>query len=156
MPLSKRKGVSKFVHRKLLFRLRRLAIIFLIILGILIYEISHNYIAAYLAIAGFGLGYVIGNLVSRRMHIISWDAGTTKAVTKMDHIGIAILIVYIIFALTRHWIFSHWFTGYALTAFSLSVGAGGMLGRLWNTRKKIREILKREGYLYPLKGNPGV
>lgn len=153
MPLSKRKGVSKFVHRKLLFRLRRLALIFVIILGVLIYEISHNYIAAYLAIAGFGLGYVIGNLVSRRMHIISWDAGTTKAVTKMDRIGIAILIVYIIFALTRHWIFSHWFTGYALTAFSLSVGAGGMLGRLWNTRKKIREILKREGYLYPIKND---
>jgi F0F1-type ATP synthase membrane subunit c/vacuolar-type H+-ATPase subunit K len=153
MPLSKRKGVSKFVHRKLLFRLRRLVVIFLIILSILIYEISHNYIAAYLAIAGFGVGYIIGNLVSRRMHIISWDAATTKAVTKMDRIGIIILVAYIIFALTRHWIFSYWFTGYGLTAFSLSVGAGGMLGRLWNTRKKIREILKREGYLYPIKND---
>ena len=151
MPLSKRKEVAQFVHKKLLFRLRRLAIIFLIITSILIYEISHDYIAGYLAVAGFIIGYIIGLIVSKRMHNISWDAATTKAVTKMDRIGIIILIVYILFAISRHWIFSHWLHGYALTAFSLSVGAGGMLGRFWNTRQKIRRILKREGFLYPKK-----
>ncbi len=71
----------------------------------------------------------------------------------MDKIGIATLVAYILFVISRHWIFSHWFKDYALTAFSLSVGAGGMLGRLWNTRKKLRSILKREGYLNPVKGD---
>lgn len=151
MPLSKRKEVAQFVHRKLLFRLWRLAIIFLIITGVLIYEIYHNYIAGYPAAAGFVLGFIIGMLVSQRMHNISWDAETSKAVTKMDRIGIIILIMYIVFAIGRKWIFSHWLHGYSLTAFSLSVGAGGILGRLWNTRKKIRAVLKKEGFLYPKK-----
>jgi protein-S-isoprenylcysteine O-methyltransferase Ste14 len=118
---------------------------------VLIYEISHNYIAIYLAFFGFMLGMVIGILVSRRMHNISWNAETNKAVTKMDRIGIIILVLYLLFAISRHWILSHWLHGYALTAFSLSVAAGGMLGRLWTTRQKIRQILKQEGFLHPKK-----
>ncbi len=151
MPLSKRKEVKQFVHRKLLFRLRRLAIFFIIVFSILIYEISKNYIAGYLAAAGFILGAVIGVLVSRRMHTISWNAETSKAVTKMDRLGIVILIAYILFAICRKWIFGYWLQGYALSAFTLSVAAGGMLGRLWHTRQKIRGILKKEGFLHPKK-----
>lgn len=151
MPLSKRREVKRFVHKKLLFRLRRLAIIFIIITAILIYEISHDYIALYLAIIGFASGMIIGLLVSKRMHNISWDAETSKAVTKMDRLGIIILILYILFAISRQWILSYWLEGYALTAFSLSIAAGGMLGRLWNTRQKVRQILKKEGFLHPKK-----
>ncbi|MEO6327889.1 MAG: hypothetical protein ABIO55_03115 [Ginsengibacter sp.] len=153
MPLSKRKEVAQFVHKKLLFRLRRLAVIFLIITGVLIYELSHDYIAGYMAAAGFILGFLIGLLVSHRMHNISWDSETTKAVSKMDKVGIIILVVYILFAMGRKWIFGHWLEGYALTAFTLSVSAGGMLGRLWNTRQKVREILKKEGFLHLKKIN---
>jgi hypothetical protein len=151
MPLSKRKEVGRFVHRKLLFRLRRLALIFLIITGILIYEISNDYIAGYLAMFGFMMGMIIGLLVARRMHNISWNAETNKAVTKMDRLGIVILVLYILFAISRQWILSHWLHGYALSAFSLSVAAGGMLGRLWTTRQKIRQILKQAGFLHPPK-----
>ncbi len=148
MPLSKRKEVADFVHRKLLFRLRRLALIFMIITGVLIYEISHNYIALYLALFGFMTGMVIGLLVARRMHNITWDAASNKAITKMDRVGIFILVAYLLFAISRRWIFSHWLQGYVLSAFSLSVAAGGMLGRFWKTRQKIRQILKHEGFLH--------
>jgi len=151
MPLSKRKEVGRFVHRKLLFRLRRLAIIFLIITVILIYEISHNYNAIYIAVIGFITGMIIGILVSRRMHTISWNSEINKAVTKMDRLGIIILVLYILFAISRHWILSHWLQGYALTALSLSIAAGGMLGRFWNTRQKVKQILRQEGFLYPKK-----
>ena len=153
MPLSKRKEVARFVHKKLLFRIRRLAIVFLIITSILIYEISLDYIAGYLALLGFILGVIIGLIVSKRMHNISWDAEATKAVTKMDRLGVTILIIYLLFAISRKWIFSHWLQGHTLTAFTLSVSAGGMLGRLYNTRQKIRQVLKKEGFLYPPKGN---
>lgn len=151
MPLSKRKEVAQFVHRKLLFRLRRLAIIFIVITGILIYEISHNYIAGLLAAAGFFIGMLIGLIVAYRMHNITWYAQTSKAVTKMDRLGIFILVLYLLFVISRRWIFSHWLQGYALSAFSLSTGAGGMLGRLWTTRQKIRQVLKEEGFLHPNK-----
>ena len=148
MPLSKRKEVARYVHRKLLFRLRRLAIIFLLITGILIYEITHHYIAVYIAADGFMLGMVIGLLVARRMHNISWNAATSQAVTRMDRLGIVILVAYLVFAFSRRWIISHWLEGAALSAFSLSIAAGGMLGRLWTTRQRIRRILKEEGFLH--------
>ncbi len=84
---------------------------------------------------------------SQKMHNISWDAEMNRAVTRMDRFGIIILVVYLIFSISRRWIFGHWLQGYGLTAFSLSVGAGGMLGRLYTTRQKIRQVLKEEGVL---------
>jgi hypothetical protein len=147
MPLTSRKKVIKHVHRKLLFRLRRLLIIFLVVIIILVYEISHHYLALYIAMGGFILGIIIGLLVSRRMHHVSWDANLSQAVTRMDRIGIVILILYLLFSIFRHWIFSYWLQGTALSAFTLSVASGGMLGRFWTTRQQIRRILKAEGIL---------
>ncbi len=149
MPLSSRKEVAVYVHRKLLFRLRRLAIFFIVVTGILIYEISESYIAGYLALVGFILGFTIGYIVGNRMHKISWDEEASKVVGKMDRIGIIILIVYILFAITRRWIFSHWLQGYSLSAFVLSISCGAIISRLWFVRRKIRETLKRAGKLYP-------
>jgi hypothetical protein len=153
MPLSKRKEVAAFVHRKLLFRLRRLAIFFIGATAILIYEISKNYIAGYLALSGFAIGFGIGYIVGVRMHKISWDEEAEKVVGKMDRLGILILVVYILFAITRHWIFSHWLTGYALTAFVLSISCGAITSRLWFVRRKIRVTLRKAGRFYPGKEN---
>ncbi len=147
MPLSSKKEVTKYVHGKLLFRFRRLLFFLILIIAIVIDEVSHSYIAAYVAALGFILGIALGLLAAKRMHNISWDAETNKAVTRMDRLGIIILIAYLIFSISRRGIFSHWLQGYGLTAFSLSIGAGGMLGRLYTTRQKIRQVLKEEGVL---------
>ncbi len=100
MPLSSRKEVPVFVHRKVLFRLRRLALFFVIVTAILIYEISQNYIAGILAFAGFLTGFTIGYIVAKRMHKITWDEEASKVVGKMDTIGIIILVIYFLFAVT--------------------------------------------------------
>ncbi len=149
MPLSSRKEVAAFVHKKLLFRLRRLALFFIVVTAILFYEISKNYIAGYLAIGGFILGFTIGYIIGNRMHYISWDTEAEKVVGKMDRIGIIILIIYILFAITRRWIFSHWLEGHALSAFVLSISCGAIISRLWFIRRKIREALKKAGKLHP-------
>lgn len=148
MPLSSRKEVTKFVHRKVLFRLRRLAIFFIVVVAIVIYEVSQNYIAGLMAVGGLLIGVAVGLSVSR-MHLLSWDAETGKAVTKMDRLGLIILVIYLLFAIFRRWIFGHWLSGHALSAFCLSVAAGGMLGRLFTLRQTIRQILKQEGVLHP-------
>jgi predicted membrane channel-forming protein YqfA (hemolysin III family) len=147
MPLSSKKEVTKYVHGKLLFRFRRLLFFLILIIAIVIDEVSHSYIAAYVAALGFILGIALGLLAAKRMHNISWDAETNKPVTRMDRLGIIILIAYLIFSISRRWIFSHWLQGYGLTVFSLSIGAGGMLGPLYTTRQKIRQVLKEEGVL---------
>ena len=151
MPLSSRKEVAGFVHGKLLFRLRRLALFFIVVTAILIYEISKNYIAGYLAVGGFIIGFSAGYIVAKRMHKITWDEAADKVVGKMDTIGILILIAYLLFAITRRWIFSHWLEGHALSAFVLSISCGAIISRLWFIRKKIRNTLKKAGRLYPEK-----
>ncbi|MDQ6890330.1 MAG: hypothetical protein M3Z56_08655 [Bacteroidota bacterium] len=132
MPLSSRKEVAAFVHKKLLFRLRRLAAFFIAVTAILVYEISNNYIAGYLAFLGFIMGFGIGYLIAKRMHIITWNEEAEKVVGKMDRVGIIILIFYFLFAITRKWIFSHWLAGHALSAFVLSVSCGAIISRLWS------------------------
>ncbi len=85
------------------------------------------------------------------MHIITWNEEAEKVVGKMDRVGIIILILYILFAITRKWIFSHWLTGHALSTFVLSVSCGAIISRLWFVRRKIRDTLKRAGRLHPIK-----
>ena len=87
------------------------------------------------------------------MHKISWDEEASKVIGKMDRVGIIILIIYILFAITRRWIFSHWLEGHALSAFVLSISCGAIISRLWFVRRKIREELKKAGRLYPGKAN---
>ncbi len=153
MPLSSRKEVGTYVHKKLLFRLRRLAIFFIVVTGILIYEISNNYIAVYLSFAGFITGFTIGYIVGKKMHKISWDEEASKVIGKMDRVGIIVLIIYLLFAITRRWIFSHWLEGHTLSAFVLSISCGAIISRLWFVRRKIRDELRKAGRLYPEKEN---
>ena len=112
---------------------------------------AKNYIAGYLAVGGFIIGFSAGYIVAKRMHKITWDEAADKVVGKMDAIGILILIAYLFFAITRRWIFSHWLEGHALSAFVLSISCGAIISRLWFIRKKIRNTLKKAGRLHPRK-----
>ncbi|MEO7961396.1 MAG: hypothetical protein ABIR19_07610 [Ginsengibacter sp.] len=151
MPLSSRKEVTVFVHKKLLFRLRRLAIFFLVAISFLGYEIAKDGEAFYFAILGILMGILIGYVAGNKMHSIKWDNEAMKVVSKMDRVGIVVLVIYILFSISRRWIFSHWLTGNLLTTFILAISCGTISSRLWFVRRKIRETLKREGFLYPSK-----
>ncbi len=150
MPLSSRREVTRYVHRKVLFRLRRLAIFFIVVTIILVFEIRIHYIAWWLVVVGLVMGFGVG-LAVKRMHILSWDHETTKTVTRMDTVGWIILVSYLLFAILRHWIFSHWLQGHVLTGFTLSIAAGGLSGRLYSLRQTIRKILRQQGFLHPPK-----
>jgi hypothetical protein len=150
MPLSSRKEVTRYVHRKVLFRLRRLTVFFIVVTVILVFEIRNHYIAWWLVVLGLLMGFCVG-LAVKRMHILSWDKETEKAVTRMDTVGWVILVAYLLFAILRHWIFSHWLQGHMLTAFTLSIASGGLIGRLCTLRQTIRKILKQQGFLHPVR-----
>ena len=65
----------------------------------------------------------------------------------MDRIGIALLIIYIMMAVLRHLLLSHWVQGAQLIGFSFSIAAGTMLGRLLSMRSQIRQILKEKNII---------
>jgi len=144
---QKTKEVSRlYVERKLVFKLRRLAVVLIIISAIIGYDVLKSYINPLLAVAGIALGFYLGSFVGRYSNI-HWHEETSKVISRLDRISIVILVLYLAFSFSKKWIFGHWIHGLTLTAFSFSIAAGVMAGRILTMRKQIREILRDKGFL---------
>ncbi|WP_207535404.1 hypothetical protein [Desertivirga arenae] len=139
---------KKYVQRKLVFRLRRFAIVLSILAGIIIYDIFISIINPLLVLVGISLGFAIGSFTGRYANV-HWHEVTGKVMAKLDRAGIIVLILSICFSLSRRWIFGHWIHGAALPAFSSSIAAGVLTGRMLAIRKQVREILRDKGLLPP-------
>ena len=143
--LTKIRGKAKnYIHRKLIFRLRIFALIFVVICSIVVYKIFAGEISLYIAILGLLIGTGFG-LIFGRINKINWHPETEKIITRIDKTAIILLIIYLIIEIGRKWIFSHWFHGATLNAFVLIFLAGLFLGRLLTMVKNIRKILKKKG-----------
>ena len=140
------KHARKFVQRKLAIRLRIFFFVFILLLGVIVYEISSNYISVTKAVMAFFIGALIGAAFTRRKKIF-WEEETSLVIAKMDRIGIVLLAVYIPYLFFRHQWLAHWFYGHELTAFSFSLAAGSMAGRVLSMRTQIRQVLKRQKIL---------
>lgn len=110
---------------------------------IVFYDIFEGYISTLLACGGFALGVVIG-LLAGRMFVIFWHPETGKVVSRLDKIGVVILVLYILLEAGRKWVFGHWLHGAELNAFGLSILTGLLLGRLLSMAMKIKKILVAE------------
>ncbi|MEO5909956.1 MAG: hypothetical protein ABIP95_03665 [Pelobium sp.] len=137
---------NRYVHYKLKRRLIFFIILFMVMCGIMIYDIIFqkiDFLFALLAFAvGSGIGYVVGSIKK-----VKWAEEESMVISKMDKEGIIILILYLSFSLSRKWLFGHWIHGDTLSAFCFSLVAGTLLGRFLSTRIKIRKILKDQRYL---------
>ncbi len=145
MLLNHRKGkeVRQFVQRKLIIRLRIFFFLFFILVDIFFYEISLHYISPWMATGALLFGFLSGLLFVRRKKIY-WEEETARVIGKMDQVGVVLLVIYIIFSVTRHWLLHQWLQGNQLTAFSFSFAAGAMGGRLLSIRKQIVRVLREQ------------
>jgi Na+/H+ antiporter NhaC len=137
---------KKHVHKKLIFKLRRLALVFFVITTIIVYDVLSRVINPLLALTGVLMGFFIGSLLGRYSNV-HWHEETGKVISKWNRITIAVLIIYLSFAFSKKWIFGHWLQGPVLTAFSFSLASGIMTGRIISIRKQIRSILRERGHL---------
>ena len=144
---NRRKRLPKqHIDRKLIFRLRMFLLILIVMFGIVVYDMVTEVIGWLLVLGGISVGVVIGYAVGY-LSEVRWHEETSKVIARMDRLGGATLVLYLLFSLSRRWIFGHWIHGSALTAFSFSIVLGAMSGRFLITRKKIVRILKEEGLL---------
>lgn len=137
------KEVRQFVQKKLIIRLRIFFILFFILVDIILYEISLYYISPLMAMGALVFGFFSGLLFVRRKKIY-WEEDTARVIGKMDQVGVVLLIIYILFSVTRHWLLHQWLQGNQLTAFSLSFAAGAMGGRLLSMRRQIKRVLREQ------------
>ncbi|VVB75131.1 Uncharacterised protein [uncultured archaeon] len=144
MPSKRHKIVKRFVDRKLRMRMALFAIIILALLVLITYDIFMGAINAPLALAGILIGILVG-FFAGRMFNITWHEESNKVVSRMDWIGIIVLVIYMIFAIFRTQIFSAWVSGPAAGAFGFCVIAGTLIGRFWSMRRKTIRILRKRG-----------
>jgi hypothetical protein len=137
------KNAKKHVERKLVRRLWIFFVVFIALSAVIVYEVSHDYLEGAACVGAIMMGMLIGGIFVRRKRIY-WEEETSTVIARMDRIGIALLVIYILFIVSRHILLHNWLHGRQLTAFSISLTAGAMLGRFLSIRSQIRQILKQK------------
>ncbi|HVX91440.1 MAG TPA: hypothetical protein VHC20_07575 [Candidatus Paceibacterota bacterium] len=129
-------------------RLRARMQIFLAIGAVILAFIAHDvfdrvlpfWLAAVALLIGGALGYVLGRIRTVKRH-----ETTNEIVSEMDLIGGAAIAAYVVFDLSREWIFGHFIQGPALSAFTLAILSGALFGRFFGLRVSINRILASGG-----------
>lgn len=137
--------MNERTHRvagKLRFRLAIFLLIGLAILGFVTADVVRGdlpFLFALGAIAlGIGIGYIIGRVAN-----VKWHDTETKVVTQMDAIGFIAILAYIGVRLVGNWLFAHWLSGAALSAFTLALLGGALVGRFLGLMRAISKVLDR-------------
>ena len=142
--LKSQRSLRKHTHhidKKLKFRLRLYSIISLVMLGIVLYEIFIKIIPLPFAVVGIFIGLFLG-IISARMYHLAWSKDAKKIVSRLDTVGIIILVCYIAFVIVRSKLIGYFVAAPIVGAVSFSITAGIMIGRVIGTRNAIIEILK--------------
>ena len=75
---------------------------------------------------------------------ITWNAETSKVVSRLDRMGAMLLVLYVGVEMGRTWLFGYWLQGAQLSAFGLVFVAGLLLGRFLTMRQNIMKVLVQE------------
>lgn len=138
------KILEHHIDSKLRFRMRMFGVILILLTGALVYEMYTSQIKFLWALCGLCFGALMGVVIGR-MFAIRWHPEQKQVVGKLDLLGTIVLVLYILFSIVRQWIFTHWFKGAVLTAFTVSFVEGAMIGRILRMRRDIKNVLIEEG-----------
>lgn len=134
----KEQSAKKHIDRKLIFRIRIFYMIGIILTELMLFEVLKGIIGIELSLVGFLLGLFLG-FIATRMFIIHWHEERAKVVSRFDTIGIIVMLLYVVISASRTSLFGHWIHGSVLTAFTYSILAGIMIGRIVGMRLKIKK-----------------
>lgn len=138
---------KKYLHKRVFSQLIIFLLISLVMLGIVGFDIMQGQLSFKLGIGGIFLGLVVGYLVGR-IFSIKWHQPTQKVIINMDRTGIIIIVIYVVFRILGEQLFGEFLHGNALTAFTFSMLAGIMIGRLVSMYRRIISILKEQKILH--------
>jgi hypothetical protein len=124
------------VHQKIRLKLWVYAVVFLVSLMLSMIHFVNGHILFYFPLGGFFAGISIGFAVSR-MHKITWDKNGEVIITKLDSVGLVILLVYVFFIIFKDTIIEDIVHLHNISSISLAVLSGTMLGHALALRKRI-------------------
>lgn len=144
--MAPRRKISHHIDKKILMRFRIFAIISLIFIGILGWDLYIGSISLLLLVIAVIVGVLIG-LIASRMYHLSWDKDGEKVIGGIDKIGVAVLILYISFAIFRQAVVGVFVHGPMLGTATIALMGGLFIGQIIGTRNGVRGILKDEGII---------
>ncbi len=134
---------KKHLHNKVILNLRIFMVISVVLSAIVCYEILTGRVSLLLAVFGLLFGTIIG-VYTARMYLFSWDKDARKVISRLDLLGIGILILYILASIFRSRIIGYFVQPSYVTGMSIAVVTGLMIGRIVGTGQKITKILKEQ------------
>lgn len=122
-----------------------LVIAFAMLLYVIYSSIKHGANPLYVTtglLVGIGLGFLFA-----RIFKISWDDNARQVAYNMDVIGIGLLVIFIVFDLSRIDLVSSLISGPSVKPTSFALLAGTFYGRVWGIRRNIVSVLKEQKIL---------
>lgn len=141
--MKKQKPLHHHIDKKLKFRLRLYLVISFILFCLVGFDVYTQQLPWIFAILGMAIGGIIGIFASRMFHL-SWDKDARKVVSRLDTVGIIVLIVYILFSFARREVISYFLPTPEIWPFSFATIAGVMIGRVIGMGRKIQMIIEEE------------
>jgi hypothetical protein len=131
----------QLVSRRLRSRLILFLVIAIALIGFAFYEVATGvmswWVGGLTLIVGAAVGYVYGRLVR-----VQWDEHESKVVTRLDTVGVIIIIAYIVLAYFRETLLADFFTGAALTAIGLTLAGGILIGRFFGMHLSLMRVIR--------------
>ena len=141
--MNQRQTAQNHIHKRLRLQLMIFALVAIIMLGIVIFDVFTNSLSFLLAILGIAIGLIIGFFVGK-MYIIKWHEETEKVIVSMDRTSVIIILLYIAFRVFEKSLFSPYINSSMLGAFTFSILAGIIFGRFVSMRTRTKKILKEQ------------
>lgn len=138
--------IRHHIDKKLQTRLRLYFLLSVILVAIVLYNMIRGDLSFLLSLFTLGIGICAG-IISARMFHLSWNHDAEKVVSRLDGLGVVILVLYIIFALLREKILAVFISAPSIGAATFAIIAGIMVGRVLGTRGRITQILKEQEIL---------
>lgn len=128
------------VDRKIRIKYGVYIAVFVLTLILTVIHAVNSHLPFYFPPMGVVAGSVIGLVVSRMGKMV-WDESGERIISKLDFLGLVILAAYIVFLIFKTTIIQHFVHFHDISAISLAVVAGVMLGRGLMMRKTIGNLI---------------
>ena len=135
-----KKHIKTHASRRLRLNLRILFAVYLVLLGVTLYQVIAAQAIFWQVILALAIGLVAG-LISARMYKITWDRHEAEVVGRIDIYGIAVLVLFAIFELNRNVIAGTFVHGPSLGSIGFVMITSALFGRILGTSKKILRVL---------------
>ncbi len=143
---KKKKRLSQHVDKKILMRARIFGFVSLVFIFILGQDLFNGTISFVYLLGAVIVGIVVGMIASRMYHL-SWDHDGKKVVGRLDAVGIAVLVFYILFAIFRQKLVGVFIQGPMVGTVTVAVMGGLFMGQILGIRNGVKGILRAEGII---------